>query len=267
MRTANVDIDDGIDRLLIVSDLHGYLGPLDMIDRAVADADGSVRIIASGDYFAGGCHPVETLDWVRSRAGECAVLGNHDELVQAGAEGDHPLYSEAGAFVQLDESQIEYLRNLPHALELRWRGFRIRILHGHRTLDEQGVPWTAKPRELLEHFGDASVDLTVLGHTHYPFVHHEDGLGVANSGSVSMVIFGSKQADGMIVPQGDEPVFKSESGIYSTFMWIAVEKGELLATIELFDYDREQALQDSRAAGDPNLQLRQVWLETGLCCF
>jgi hypothetical protein len=52
--------------------------------------------------------------------------------------------------------------------------------------------------------------------------------------------------------------------IYSTFLAITIDDGELQVAIERFDYDRAKALERLREANDPYLEDRIRWLETGL---
>ena len=62
-----------------MSDLHSFVEPLEVIDGMIASWPGYVQVLVAGDILSGGVSPVETLEWVRTHAGEFAVLGNHDE--------------------------------------------------------------------------------------------------------------------------------------------------------------------------------------------
>jgi len=145
-----LEVDDAVERLLFASDLHAFIEPLEAFDEVRAPFPGPTQVVVGGDLFLGGNTPVETLEWVRAQAGQFAVLGNHDEVVLKGSEGNHPPYTEEGAYDGLDTCQIDYLRNLAEALEIRWKGKQIRVLHRHRTLVGEAVSWLAKPRQLME---------------------------------------------------------------------------------------------------------------------
>jgi len=264
MRTERIEVNGDVDSLLVVSDLHSFIEPLEALDVALASRPRSAQVVVAGDIISGGANPSETVEWVRRNASRFAVLGNHDEVAILGGEGDHPPYSETGGYLRLDRSHAEYYASLPHVLELAWKGQVIRVLHGHRTLSGQDVSWMAKPSEMLDWFGDPAVALTVTAHTHYPFVAEQNGCRVANCGSACGLLLGLEHEDGSISSWGDEAVFEAPPQIYSTFLSIALENGEVKATIERFDYDRAAAIQRLREVNDPHVESRQRWLETGV---
>jgi len=264
MERKRVEVKGDADTLLVMSDLHSFIEPLEVIDGIIASRPGAVQVAVAGDILCAGASPAETVEWVRTNGGEFAVLGNHDEVSLRGAAGDHPPYTEAGAYQRLDRRQIEYLQALPQVLELTWRGARIRVTHAHRTLSGEDVSWQAKPSELLSRFGDPAVDLTIVAHTHYPFVLEQDGCRVANCGSTAALLLGLQHPDGSISSWGDEVVFEAPTEIYSTFVAITLEGEELQVTTERFDYDRAKALGRLREEKDPQFENKKRWLETGI---
>ena len=70
--------------------------------------------------------------------------------------------------------------------------------------------------------------------------------------------------DGTVTSWGDDPVFKPPPQIYSTFLSITMEKDQLKAEIEHFDYDRASAIKRLREVNHPHIEDRKLWLETGL---
>jgi predicted phosphodiesterase len=264
MQTRSIEVDGGVDALLLVSDLHSFIEPLEALDLKFASRPGSAQIVVAGDLISGGASPAEAVEWARQNAGEFALLGNHDETALLGGEGDHPPYSETGGYLRLDQRQAEYYRSLPHVLELAWNGHVIRVIHGHRTFLGENVSWMTKPSEMLARFGDPAVAITVTAHTHHPFVAEHNGCRVANCGSVCGLLLGREHKDGTISSWGDEAVFEAPPQIYSTFLALTVESGELKVAIERFDYDRAAAIQRLRDVNDPFVEVRQRWLETGV---
>jgi predicted phosphodiesterase len=125
-----LEADDALERMLIVSDLRAYAEPIEAFDKVRAGYEEMTQVVAAGDIFLGGVDPAECVDWVCANAGEFSVLGNHDQGALAGSGGGNPPYTEPGACRRLNASQLRYLRGLPPALEVRWRGKRLRILHG-----------------------------------------------------------------------------------------------------------------------------------------
>jgi predicted phosphodiesterase len=264
VQTKRIDLNTDVDSLLIVSDLHSFIEPLQALDVAFASRSGSARVVVAGDTISGGANPAEVMEWVRKNAGEFAIVGNHDEAARRGGEGEHPPYSETGGYLRLDSGLAEYYQSLPHVLELAWKGQLIRVLHGHRTRAGEDVSWMAKPSEMLVRFGDPAVTLTVTAHTHFPFVAEQNGARVANCGSVCGLLLGREHEDGTVSSWGDEATFEAPARIYSTYLSLTVEQGELQVTIERFDYDRAAALDRLRAIDDPYIETRVRWLETGV---
>ena len=121
MQTRALQISDDVERLLIVSDLHGFVEPLKELDRLFALYEGKSQVVAAGDYVVNGGRPAEVVDWVRRHAGEFAVTGNHDQEALKGAEGDFAPYTDPGAFLCFSEEQKDYLTGLPEVLELSWK--------------------------------------------------------------------------------------------------------------------------------------------------
>ena len=264
METRRIEVSETVNTLLVMSDLHSFVEPLEALDEIIDSWPGPAQVVVAGDILSGGASPVETMEWVRTRAGEFAVAGNHDEISRLGGEGEHPPYSEAGGFLRLDQRQAGYLQSLPFMLDLGWKAKRLRVTHGHRRPTGERVSWMAKPSELVSWFGDKEAALTIVGHTHHPFVAEQDGGRVANCGSTAGLLLGPQHPDGSISSWGDEPRFEAPARIYSTFLAITIDDGELQVAIERFDYDRAKALERLREANDPYLEDRIRWLETGL---
>lgn len=268
MKTRRIEISNRIERLFVISDVHSFIEPLQALDGIFAAHKESFQVVAAGDLFFGGLDPVETLEWIRGRAGEFAVMGNHDETtLRGGCENQDPglPYNEAGAYRRLSREQIEYLRAIPNTLELTWKGKVIRVMHGHRTLDGEYFTWRATQSEALARFADPAFDLTIVGHTHYPFVSTAPNGGrAANCGATAGLILGLMREDGSISPRNNEPAFRPPQKMYSVFLSLAVEKGKLKVKIERFDYDRATPIRRLREAGDPRVEDKRLMLQSAL---
>lgn len=263
MRTKQLEVGSDVEKLIIVSDLHGALPVLPALDRILGDMTEKVQVIADGDYVVNGPNPVEVIDWVRANCGEFAALGNHDDGATQAEEGEFPSYTEAGAFNRLDSSLREYLSGLPHMLELSWQGAKIRVTHDKST-DGVSFSWKARESEVVEFLLDPSVDMTVSAHTHYPFVREQGGTCVANTGSGAVLLLGHKREDGGIDPKGDgdyEPV----SEIYSTYLSVVLENGQPKATVEKFQYDVEEEIGLIEESGNPHAARLAELYRTGVC--
>jgi len=104
-----MQVEDDVERLLMVSDLHGFVEPLKVLDGIFAACPNKQQVVAVGDYLVNGGRPAETVEWVWQHAGEFAVTGNHDQAALRGAEGEHPPYTEPGAFLCFSGEQRDYL--------------------------------------------------------------------------------------------------------------------------------------------------------------
>lgn len=262
--TESIEVSENVEKLIIVSDLHGLVEPLETMDDILGQISENVQVVAAGDYFVNGPCPAEVLDWVRANAGDYAILGNHDEAAIASTGDNLALYTESGAFSCLDAGQRDYLTNLPNILELSWRGARIRIAH-HFTPCGEILSYKARVGETFEMFADSTVDLTVCAHTHYPFLCERDGAWVANTGALNHLVVGHMRSDGGIDPKGEDEVVKPLTEMYSTYLSIVAPDGVLQPTIERFTYDMDKALGRLEKMEHPNLENVSTMFRTGIC--
>jgi len=264
IKTAKLGIADDIEELVFVSDVHGLVEPLDAIDGILAGRSAKVKVVAAGDYFVNGLHPAEALEWVRARAADCAILGNHDEGALNSSETGLPPYTEAGAWERLSPSLRSYLAGMPQVLELTWMGNRIRVSHDIASSGKR-LSWRARVPEVAALMADPCADLTVCAHTHYPFVRTEAGVTVANCGAASNLLLGHREENGSIHPKGEEDVFVPVPEMYSTYLSVTVRDGELEAAIGRFRYDLDAVVAELQEFGHPNLGNLECMYRTGVC--
>ena len=254
IRSARHQLDDSIDRLLIVSDIHGFVRPLEVLDALRAAMDGRSQIVFNGDMCTPGLWPAEAMQWTRRQAGELAVLGNHDEAVLQGAEvgylRDYPQLTEAGTDQRLIDQAGDYMQRLPHRLVLSWRGKRIVLMHGHINADGRAVSWRASPEEQSAHFVESDVDLCIMSHTHYAYVRQHAGTICANTGSMSLPFIGVQDEHGLHLHSGNKEIGPDDDA-RSSFLVVTEPDGKLQVEIVRFDYDRRAELQDHLQTSSP----------------
>ena len=263
IRTCTHELDDGIDRLLIISDVHAHLPPIEAFDAARAKMPGRCQVVFNGDLFMGGPRPAEAAQWLVEQVGDLATIGNHDEAMLQGADGHQPPYAEAGAYERLSEAQRDYFRARPHRLQLHWRGYRIVLMHGHRTPDGRGGSWLATPQRQIADFTDPEADLCITSHTHWPFVQANGSGLYANSGSLSVIILGVQGEDGLHVQSGAEAIAPNED-VRTSFLAVTESDGRLDVRIVRFDRDRQAMLADMAAVDQPGLDMFSQWLADGI---
>jgi predicted phosphodiesterase len=263
IRSQAHQLDDAIDRLLIVSDIHAHLPPLRAFDRLRAKLRGRSQVVFNGDLFFGGGRPAEAAEWVIENAGALGTIGNHDEGMLLGGERDDPAYTEAGAYRRLTAAQRDHFARLPHRLELTWRGRRIVLMHGHRTPDGQFGSWMATPERQIGDFLDPTADLCCTGHTHFPFRRREGSTLFANSGSMSLTILAVREAEGLHVQSGEDAV-PPDADARPSFLSVTEGEAGLQVDVVRFEYDREAALADLEAAGFPDVEPIRRWMADGI---
>ena len=271
IRSKTVNLDDDVERLLIVSDLHSHLEPLEAFEEVRAKFTDRARVLFNGDAFYGGPRPVESAEWIMANAGELATLGNHDvkmietEATQAAPGEPASPFTEAGAYTLLSESQREYFRNLTHRLDVHWHGHRIALMHGHVNVENKPVPWISSPSEQASNFAERDVDLFVLSHSHWPYEVSVEGMRVANTGSLSLTSVGVIQDGGALHLQSGEHELADDGGDNrSSFLSVTETSGKLTVEIVRFDYDRHAALDDLERAGGTDLVFRRRWMLDGV---
>jgi predicted phosphodiesterase len=266
--STSVDLDASIQRLIVVSDLHAYREPLEVVDSYLEALTGDYRVFVNGDFFDGGMDAVATLAWVRTQATGRTTRGNHDrgvfDYLRDAASSPpppperRPADTELGSYQRMSPEQLQFVADLPDQLLVHWRGKRVRILHGHRNLKTEAyTSFLSSVDQLVEVFHDTSVDLTVIGHTHYPFARKQGGSWVANSGSVAVPICRMRAAEGGAIENRcatDDSV--DDDNAQSSLLSITESGGELDVQVIRFDYDQRGLLE--RYAREDGLHMRQA---------
>ena len=274
--TTHVNVEDAVDHLVVVSDLHGVREPLDALDDRLSAVDASYRVFVNGDLFEGGIDPEYALAWAQRHAPGRTTLGNHEGRIFAYRRGvitgaPASLWArdgELGAYESLSDAQLRFVEELPDVLLVLWRGLTIRILHGHHNLNTDGfTPFLISSGDLMDLFGDAEVDMTIIAHTHYPFVMERDGARLANSGSISAPLCRFHGVRGQMVNRcpADETV--PDHDIRSSFLSITEVDGRPHVTIERFDYDRTGHLTRCEQLEGLKMPIaaRRKWVHGVLC--
>ena len=270
--TAAVDVDPAVRRLVIVSDLHGYREPLEALDQRLTLFSEPSLVFVNGDIFEGGIDGLYALDWTMRHAADRTTRGNHDSAIfdylkaeplsGKGAPDD----TELGAYRAMTPEQLDFVKCLPDILDLRWRGYSLRLMHGHLNLRTPArTNWRLSPAELSELFADREVDLTVIGHTHYPFVSQGAAGAVANPGSVAVPLFRHRDHSGRKIDRRADDPNLSVDDSRPSFLTVTEADGRLQPRIERFDYDRECLLRRHAARDGLRipLDIRRAWIVEG----
>lgn len=161
-------------RTLICADIHANLEALDAV-LGLARRQGIGKLIVLGDLVGYGASPCEVLQRLQAWEGELVLLrGNHDKVI-AGLEdasgfNDVARASVAWTRLQLDDEQLEFLRDLPVGpIELKGLGT---MCHG-APFDEDTYLFTADDARLA--FVASESSPIFFGHTHHACLFMERG--------------------------------------------------------------------------------------------
>ncbi|HKF72092.1 MAG TPA: radical SAM protein, partial [Stellaceae bacterium] len=157
----------------------------------------SARIICTGDIVAYAADAAATSAAVRE-AGICAIMGNCEESLAAGAEDCGCGYAEgsacdrlasewyAHAHRTLDSESRRWMGALPRSLVIEIGGRRLRVIHGGTRLINRFVfastPAPVKRREIA----GLAEDGVICGHSGIPFTEVVDGKLWHNAGAIGM---------------------------------------------------------------------------------
>ncbi|MGC2160719.1 MAG: metallophosphoesterase family protein [Silvibacterium sp.] len=180
-------------KIAIIADIHANFAAL----RAFPEAFDELWVI--GDLVNFGARPGEVIEWVRTHA-HCVVRGNHDHAV--GYDTDPrciPAYramaAETGECCSsvLTEDQKQYLQLLPLTADRTLSGTRFYLCHATPSdplfgyLEQESQIWESEVVSTRS-------DVTVVGHTHVPFLRTLGKLYLLNLGSLAGLKVTSPQA-------------------------------------------------------------------------
>ncbi|WP_432955846.1 metallophosphoesterase family protein [Micromonospora haikouensis] len=178
-----------LERVAVLSDVHGALPPLEAV-LAEPDVAAADLVVLTGD-IAAGPQPVEVLDLLAGLGDRALwVGGNADrELVEARAGRPSPIEVSNWAAGQLRDDQVARLAALPTAVTLPVAGLgEVLFCHATPRDDEEVVLVDSRLSRWAEVLADVPADVrtVVCGHTHMPFARLVDRRLVVNAGSVGM---------------------------------------------------------------------------------
>ena len=170
----------------VISDIHGYLEPLQSA-LALFDHHKVDQIICAGDLADGGDDGEAVVELLRARDILC-VQGNHDRdafVDQAWLRRNLRAAGETTSTALLNSETVAYLSGLPLALHFVWEGVSACIAHGTPTSNTTYL-FPESPQERWdEALSQTDADVVILGHTHVPMAVQKGQRWVLNPGSVA----------------------------------------------------------------------------------
>jgi predicted phosphodiesterase len=194
-------------RVAIVADIHGNRRAFQAVLADVREVAPDL-VLHGGDLAAGGAHPAEIIDQVRSH-GWPGVCGNTDEMLWAPQRltefaAKQPKLAPILAMAQetiaptlagIGEERLRWLEGLPYLYSQD--GFS--LVHASPDNCWRAPLANASDDELHSTYASLGAPVVVYGHIHCPYVRRIQGMTVANTGSVSQSYDGDTRASYLVM--------------------------------------------------------------------
>jgi predicted phosphodiesterase len=201
-------------RLAVLSDLHANLSALEAV-AADLERRGVERVLVLGDLVGYLARPNQVAARV-AQAGWSAIAGNYDLAVLAGGQHGVHTYLKPGigpeprAIFGWTERRVRqatrrFLASLPTFLHMNTEAGPLLAVHGSPDSVRQYVFPDHSEDELAAWLAAAGARILCLGHTHVPFARAVGRGLVVNPGSVGKSKDGDPRASYALIDAGPEP--------------------------------------------------------------
>lgn len=194
-------------RVAIVSDIHGNRRAFEAVLADLRQVAPDL-VLHGGDLAAGGAHPAEIIDQIRS-LGWFGVRGNTDEMLWsperlAEYAATQPKLAPVLALVQemipptlasIGEERLRWLEGFPSLCSQG--GFSL-VHASPDDLWRAPLPH-ASDVELQSTYASLGAPIVVYGHIHHPYIRRLQGITIANTGSVSQSYDGDPRASYLVI--------------------------------------------------------------------
>jgi putative phosphoesterase len=194
-------------RVAIVSDIHGnqraFQAVLADLQQVAPDL-----VVHGGDLAAGGAHPADIIDQVRS-LGWPGVRGNTDEMLWAPervaeyAAANPKIATILGrveetiapTLASIGEERLRWLEGLPSLYSRE----NFSLVHASPDNLWRAPMPNASDDELRSIYAPLRSPIVVYGHIHIPYIRRLQDMAVANTGSVSQSYDGDTRASYLVI--------------------------------------------------------------------
>jgi putative phosphoesterase len=167
-------------KLGLIADIHADIRALETTLRWL-DELGVEAILCAGDLVGYGSQPDEVVALVSARAIPC-IRGNHDRWA---LERRQVIGLRGWKTAELADDTWQFLRALPHALDIELAGRQIAVHHGSPVSDLEFVsPYKPVPESVEQFWAGSHAQILILGHTHIPMIDRGKSGTIINPGSV-----------------------------------------------------------------------------------
>ncbi len=177
-------------KIAILADIHGNDQALKTVLKDTLIFDISSFFVL-GDNVGYYYWPKECLELLSKLPQVEMIQGNHEKILTRALNDiiyRDTIKKKYGhgieyAINNLSNEKIDYLTNLPSKKELHIDGKKVLLCHGSPDNNEEYL-YPDTSLEILRKATSCDFDYIFLGHSHYPFVHHDNNRVLVNPGSV-----------------------------------------------------------------------------------
>ncbi|WP_138419906.1 metallophosphoesterase family protein [Aquibacillus sediminis] len=236
-------------RIAFLSDIHGNATALDAVlqDIKTKQVD---KTVVLGDIAYRGPEPKRSIELVQ-QLDATVIKGNADEWIVRGVkQGEVPEQAlelmtkeRDWAVAQLEQSEMDYLANLPTETYFTEQGVNFHGFHATPTSLFANVLPDAKDEEIESTLmGNNDADVYLYGHIHKPYIRYINGKTIMNLGSVGLPFDGLAKA---------------------SYALVDVNDGNVTTSIQRVDYDLHKTIELYEQVGYPNTEMMQNVIRNG----
>lgn len=200
--------------LAVLSDLHANLSALEAVKTDLARR-GVDQVLVLGDLVGYLARPNRVARAVAEAGWDC-LAGNYDLAVLAGGDegvdnflrqgiGPEPRTVFSWTERRVRQGTRFFLSKLPREIEMDTPAGRLLAVHGSPLAVRQYVYPDHPEDELAAWLQEAGAAILCMGHTHIPFVRRVGGGLVVNPGSVGKAKDGDPRASYALIELGPQP--------------------------------------------------------------
>ncbi len=176
-------------KIALLSDIHSNIYALEAVLED-CKSEGVAYFIVAGDLIGYYYWPKPVIQRLMNGSRITCIRGNHEDILaqtlksNAAAQRYRQKYGSGYDVCRetLSDDELEWLLHLPEKAWLTLEGVSFGVHHGSPGATNKYIYPDASLNTLVACYDRA--DYTILGHTHYSFVHHFSGRILLNPGSV-----------------------------------------------------------------------------------
>ena len=176
-------------KIAIISDIHANIFALDAV-YSDFESIGIHSVLVAGDIIGYYFWPNEVIERLINDSRVIAIRGNHEDILEsciadtAYAEKVEAKYGSGHrcCLETVGPEGLEWLRELPASRAVEFASRSFFMSHGSLNSTDTYIYPDCAAEVLAANF--SSADVTIFGHTHYPFIHCHGERYMINPGSV-----------------------------------------------------------------------------------